>query len=540
MSQIPVNQPRVAVVGAGYWGKNLVRNFANLGALTLVCDLDASACVKATEICPNVKTCANFAEVLTAPDLDAIAIATPAASHYAQVKAALLAGKDVFVEKPLALEVAEGRELVELAAKRGRILMVGHILQYHAAVQKLKELIDSGELGQIQYVYSNRLNIGKIRREENILWSFAPHDISVLLLLLGEMPVAVSAHGGNFLQTQVADVTLTTLSFASGVKGHIYVSWLHPFKEQMLVVVGSRLMAVFDDVSPDRKLVLYPHQIDWVDRYPVARKAEGQVVPLEMSEPLRQECAHFLECVISRRTPQTDGAEGLRVLEVLQAGQLSLDRGGIPVKLATPPPQPAEAAFFVHETAVVDEPSSIGAGTKIWHFSHILKDCRVGENCNIGQNVVIGPGVTIGRGCKVQNNVSVYQGVTLEDFVFCGPSMVFTNVYNPRAHIRRMAELRPTLVKTGASIGANATIVCGVTLGRYAFIGAGAVVTRDVPDYALVVGNPARQIGWMCACGHRLNAQFLCQACGQAFALTDNTLQPQNGPVDTGTRPAAC
>jgi UDP-2-acetamido-3-amino-2,3-dideoxy-glucuronate N-acetyltransferase len=526
MNRTSENQPRLAVVGAGYWGKNLVRNFANLGALAMVCDPDPSACAKAVQTSPDVKTCARFEEVLAAPDLDAIAIATPAAMHYAQAKAALLAGKDVFVEKPLALEVAEGQELVALAAKYGRILMVGHILHYHPAVEKLKELIDAGELGQIQYVYSNRLNIGKIRREENILWSFAPHDLSILLLLLGEMPVEVAAHGGNFLQTRVADVTLTTLSFASGVKGHIYVSWLHPFKEQMLVVVGSRQMAVFDDVSPDRKLVLYPHQIDWIDRYPVARKAEGQVVPLEMSEPLRQECGHFLDCVASRNKPHTDGTEGLRVLEVLQAGQRSLDWGGIPIKLAAPPPQSADSPFFVHETAVIDQPSHIGAGTKIWHFSHILKDCQIGENVNIGQNVVIGPGVTIGRGCKVQNNVSVYTGVTLEDFVFCGPSMVFTNVNNPRAHIRRMDEIRPTLVKTGASIGANATIVCGNTIGRCAFIGAGAVVTRDVPDYALVVGNPARQIGWMCACGNRLNAQFLCDACGQTFELKADALQP--------------
>ena len=311
----------------------------------------------------------------------------------------------------------------------------------------------------------------------------------------------MSAHGGNYLQSMVADVTLTTLSFASGVKGHIFVSWLHPFKEQMLVVVGDRQMAVFDDVSPDRKLVLYPHRIDWIDRLPVARKAEGEVVPLDMSEPLKEECAHFLECIRTRQKPRTDGAEGLRVLQVLQACQRSLDQGGVPVNCRDALPRLRRCLTLSTRPPVIDQPSQIGPGTKIWHFSHILKDCRIGENCNIGQNVVIGPEVTIGRGCKIQNNVSVYQGVTLEDDVFCGPSMVFTNVFNPRAHIRRMDEVRPTLVKTGASIGANATIVCGTTIGRYAFVGAGAVVTKDVPDYALVVGNPARQIGWMCSCG---------------------------------------
>jgi UDP-2-acetamido-3-amino-2,3-dideoxy-glucuronate N-acetyltransferase len=515
---------KVAVIGAGYWGKNLVRNFANLGALAAVCDSDPQACAKAADFAPGVATCGNFADILGDPAIDAVAIGSPAVTHYSFAKGALLASKDVFVEKPLALKVPEGQKLIDLAARRDLILMVGHILQYHPAVLKLKELVDSGELGKIQYVYSNRLNIGKIRSEENILWSFAPHDISVILLLLGEVPVEVSAHGGNYLQTNVADVTLTSLSFASGVKGHIFVSWLHPFKEQMLVVVGDKKMAVFDDVSKDRKLVLYPHQIDWVERLPVARKAEGEAVAVEPGEPLKAECAHFLECIRTRQKPRTDGEEGLRVLQVLEACQRSLDSKGAPVQLASL--SIPKLPYFVHETAVVDQPSQIGKGTKIWHFSHILKNCRIGENCNIGQNVVIGPEVTIGAGCKIQNNVSVYKGVTLEDYVFCGPSMVFTNVFNPRAEIRRMDEVRPTLVKTGASIGANATIVCGNIIGRYAFVGAGAVVTRDVPDYALVVGNPARQLGWMCACGSKLTADLQCEACGEQYLKSDSGLAP--------------
>lgn len=517
---------KIAVIGAGYWGKNLVRNFADLGALVAVCDSNANACTVAANL--GVHTCSNFSEILKNPAIDAVAISSPAVSHYPIAKEALLSGKDVFVEKPLALEVPEGRELIDLAESQGRILMVGHILQYHPAVLKLKELVDSGKLGKIQYVYSNRLNIGKIRSEENILWSFAPHDISVILLLLGEMPIEVSAHGGNYLQSHVTDVTLTSLSFAGGVKGHIFVSWLHPFKEQMLVVVGDKKMAVFDDVSKDRKLVLYPHRIDWVERIPVARKAEGETVPVEAGEPLKAECAHFLECIRNRRQPRTDGNEGLRVLQVLEAFQRSLDQKGTSVKLDSLTAGVPKLPYFVHETAVIDSPSEIGSGSKIWHFSHVLKNCRIGENCNIGQNVVIGPEVTIGAGCKIQNNVSVYKGVTLEDFVFCGPSMVFTNIFNPRAHIRRMDEVRPTLVKTGASIGANATIVCGITIGRYAFVGAGAVVTRDVPDYALVVGNPARQRGWMCACGAKLTADLCCEACGEQYVMVESGLEPFN------------
>jgi UDP-2-acetamido-3-amino-2,3-dideoxy-glucuronate N-acetyltransferase len=520
--------PKVAVVGAGAWGKNLVRNFGQLGALALVCDPDRVACARVTEAFPEIPICSWLQEVLDTPAIEAVALASPATLHFEQARLALLAGKDVFVEKPLSLQVSQGQELVALAQKQGRILMVGHILHYHAAVQKLKEIIEAGQLGKIQYVYSNRLNIGTIRAAENILWSFAPHDISALLLLLGEMPTAVSVHGGQYLQTGVPDVTVTTLSFASGVKGHIFVSWLHPFKEQMLVIVGDKRMAVFDDVSADRKLVLYPHQIDWVGRVPVARKAQGEVVPLELTEPLKAECNHFLECVRSRKEPRTDGSEGLRVLQVLQAAQRSLDQGGAPCYLTPLTPSPAEQPYFAHETAVIEQPSSIGAGTKIWHFSHVLKNVAIGENCNVGQNVVIGPKVTIGRGCKIQNNVSVYQGVTLEDSVFCGPSMVFTNVFNPRANIRRMDEVRPTLVKTGASMGANCTIVCGVTIGRYAFVGAGAVVTRDVPDHALVVGNPARQTAWMCACGNKLTPQLQCSVCGQEHEEGASGLHPKS------------
>ena len=190
---------------------------------------------------------------------------------------------------------------------------------------------------------------------------------------------------------------------------------------------------------------------------------------------------------------------------------------------------PTAHNFFVHESSVVDEGAAIGKGTKIWHFSHILKGSDVGENCNIGQNVVIGPDVKIGDGCKIQNNVSVYTGVTLEDGVFCGPSMVFTNIYNPRAEIRKMDQVRPTLVKRGATLGANATIVCGTTIGRYAFIGAGAVINKNVPDHALVVGNPARQIGWACTCGERLNGNLACVVCDRKFERSADGLKESSG-----------
>jgi UDP-2-acetamido-3-amino-2,3-dideoxy-glucuronate N-acetyltransferase len=436
------------------------------------------------------------------------------------VKEGLLADKHVFVEKPLALQEEEGAELHELAEKKNKILMVGHLLQYHPAVTRLKQLVSDGELGKVQYIYSTRLNLGKIRREENILWSFAPHDISVILALAGEMPDRVTSVGANYLHQKVADVTLSTLSFPSGIKAHIFVSWLHPYKEQRLVIVGDRKMALFNDVEPEDKLLLYPHRIEWKDHVPVPDKKEAEKVPLEKKEPLQEECRHFVDCIARSLKPKTDGTEALRVLKVLQACQRSLEQDGKIVFLRKKEPGKPDA--FVHETAIVDPGAEVGKGTKIWHFTHVLKGSRIGVNCNIGQNVVIGPDVVIGSGCKVQNNVSIYKGVTLEDEVFCGPSMVFTNVYNPRSAIRRMDEIRSTLVKRGASLGANCTVVCGHTIGQYAFVGAGAVVIDDIPDYALVAGNPAKVKGWMCRCGIRLHfdksGNAVCDACGAKYA----------------------
>ncbi len=402
--------------------------------------------------------------------------------------------------------------------------MVGHLLWYHPAVLKLKELVASGELGRIQYIYSNRLNLGKIRREENILWSFAPHDISVILGLLQDQPVHVQAQGGNYLHSQIADVTVSLLSFKSGVKAHVFVSWLHPFKEQKLVVVGDRKMAVFNDVETKNKLLLYPHSIDWKNQVPVAKKADAEPIAFDVVEPLKAECLHFLECVQERKTPRTDGHEGLRVLKVLHQCQQALEEN------FHAKPQASEAKpYKVHESAWIDDGVEIGEGTVVWHVSHVLKGSKIGNHCKIGQNVVIGPKVTIGDGVKIQNNVSVYEGVTIEDDVFCGPSMVFTNVLNPRSEIPRGDEFKPTLLKKGATIGANVTVICGHTIGRYAFVGAGAVVTKDVPDHALVVGNPAHVSGWMCACGVKLKLrgdEGTCEACGRSYRKSRNGIAP--------------
>jgi UDP-2-acetamido-3-amino-2,3-dideoxy-glucuronate N-acetyltransferase len=292
-----------------------------------------------------------------------------------------------------------------------------------------------------------------------------------------------------------------------------------------MVIVGSEQMAVFDDTAP-QKLLLYPHRVDWSNRTPRAVKAEPVAVEIEKAEPLKQECLHFLDCVARRCPPLSDGQEGLRVLRVLDACQRSIAHHVSDASAIHADGVSAPRDFYAHPSAYVDQPCTIGPGTKIWHFSHIMKGARIGANCSVGQNVVVASTAVIGNGVKIQNNISIYDGVVLEDGVFCGPSMVFTNVLNPRSEIVRKNEYRQTLVRQGATMGANSTIVCGHTIGRYAFVAAGAVVTRDVPDYALMAGVPAKQIGWMCRCAAgRLDfddtGRARCDSCHAAYRLED-------------------
>ncbi len=291
-----MRKPAVAVIGAGYWGKNIIRALHKLDALSCICDSSDKALELQREAYAGVRTETDYQAVLDDATITAVAIASPAARHADMIRQALEAGKDVYVEKPLCLSESEGASLVALAASLGRVLMVGHLLHYHDAVVKLKEMISQGEMGKIHYIYSNRLNLGKFRSEENALWSFAPHDVSVILGLAGEMPETVFCNGGAFLQEGVHDSTCALLSFPSGMRAHIFTSWLNPFKEQKLVVVGSRKMAVFDDVqAPERKLLIYPHVINWKGNFPVPEKKEPEAVGLQGSEPLLNEMSHFLD-----------------------------------------------------------------------------------------------------------------------------------------------------------------------------------------------------------------------------------------------------
>lgn len=330
---------RTAVVGCGYWGKNLVRTFDQLSDLRMCCDSADDVRARVAVSYPNVRTTADFNAVLEASDIDAVVLATPAPSHANLASAALRAGKHVFVEKPLALNVEDAEALVEVATETGRILMVGHLLEYHPAVNHIKSMLDRGELGQLYYMYSQRVNLGKVRSEENALWSLAPHDVAIILYLMGEEPIEVTASGQAFLQAGIHDVVFVTLRFPSGRTANIHVSWLDPHKDRRLTVVGSQKMVVFDDTAPTEKIRVYDKGVDRprseaasYDSYAeVLQLREGDIVIPRIStiEPLVAECAEFLHSIESGTPPRSDGADGLAVVRVLAAAQEALDSNSV-------------------------------------------------------------------------------------------------------------------------------------------------------------------------------------------------------------------
>lgn len=322
-----MNPRNLALIGAGYWGKNLARNFNEMGVLRTLCDLSPAILDSYGTEYQAVQKTSDLASIWTDAGVTTVAIAAPAVHHHKLAKAAILSGKDVFVEKPLCLQIEEADELTVLARENGRILMVGHLLQYHPHVRQLQEWVAAGVLGAVQYISSNRLSLGKFRREENVLWSFAPHDLSVILSLAG-MPERVTCTGSGHLTPGVEDVVLVNLAFAGGLRAHVYASWVSPFKEQKLAVVGRKALAVFDDTKPwAEKLALYRNYVEETSVGPTPRKATPEYAVLSEAEPLRAECQHFLDCCHSRQAPRTDGIEGGRVLRVLQAAQASLDAG---------------------------------------------------------------------------------------------------------------------------------------------------------------------------------------------------------------------
>ncbi len=520
----------LALIGAGNWGKHLARNFHEIGALHTICDTDEQRLQNHQANYPGVKTAHETHGVFSDPNIHQVVIAAPAEKHFSLAKQALESGKDVFVEKPLCLDSDEAKWLVQLAEKHRKILMVGHLLHYHPAFTRLKELVDEGEIGVVKHIACHRLKLGRFRAEENVLWSFSPHDFSMVLSLTGvETLESINCKGSSFVNEGIEDLTMTNLTFSGGGTAHIYSSWINPQKEQKLVVIGAKGILTFDDTKPwPEKLSIVSDPIKYDSGGTAKVNNNSEIfLAIDECEPLRSECIHFLQCCKDRKQPKTCGREGLRTLEALQAAEKSLKNGGNEVSLNQ------DTSYYAHPTAVIDDGAKIGKDTNIWHFSHIFSGADIGISCNIGQNVTVFPQVRLGTNCKVQNNVSVYTGITCEDNVFIGPSVVFTNVNNPRSEINRRTQFESTYVCQGATIGANATILCGITIGQYSFIGAGAVVTKNTKPFSLMMGNPARQVGWMSRIGDKINLPLTseelmvakCPATGESYQLINDRLE---------------
>jgi predicted dehydrogenase len=331
----------VAVVGAGNWGKNLVRNFASIAGAQLkyVCDLNEKVRKSMAAAYPQAKMTADMNEALSDASVQAVVVAVDAPLHFKIAKAALDAGKNVYVEKPLTLSSADAKQLVDLAAAKGVKLMVGHLLEYHPAVNYMKDMIAGGKIGQPLYLYFQRVNLGIVRKTENAWWSLAPHDVSVACYLFGGLPVSVSASGQAYLQGGIEDVVFANLKFGDGRMAHIHVSWLDPHKIRKVTLVGSQKMVVFDDMDASEQVRVYDKGADVQKSVTYAeaitlRTGDILIPKIPAGEPLKLECQHFIECIEKNQTPRSDGADGLRVVKILEAGSKSLSLGGQPVSLS--------------------------------------------------------------------------------------------------------------------------------------------------------------------------------------------------------------
>lgn len=517
---------KLGLIGGGYWGKNLIRTFNELGNLNTICEINEELVEQYKTQYPDLNITTSFDTMLQ--NVDSVCVSVPAHLHHRFALQALNAGKHVYVEKPITLNLNEAIELEKVANEKNLILMVGHLLHYHNSVIELKNIIRSGKYGKIKYITSNRKSHGIYRSFENVLWSFAPHDISIALSLCDatfEDVNNINCTGSGHITENVQDIANLTF-YANNIYVNINVDWNSPVKEQRLSVVCEKGILMFDDVEPTNKLKIIDNYV--VDG--VANKKEVEYVHVEGKSPLYNECDHFIKCCSTNTQPITPGNEGIDVLKVLMEADKSLNdimrvvstdssssygpiyslntvmwnNASSPVHEET---LTISSRFegkvnnvFTHPMSANDS-TNVGDGTKIWHFCNVTSDAVIGEKCNIGQNCYVAG--TIGDNCKVQNNVSIYKGVKAGNNVFFGPSCVLTNDINPRCEHGKNGQYMETIIEDGVTIGANATIVCGKTIGKYALIGAGAVVCKNVEPYSIMVGNPAKKIGTVDEQGNR-------------------------------------
>ena len=527
---------RVGVIGAGHWGPNLIRNLHESGRSRVVAigDRDARRLERIAARYPDVSCVPTADAVLERDDLDAVVIATPTSTHHAFARAALERGLHVFVEKPLARTVAEAEDLVALAARAGRVLLVGHVFLFNEGVRAVKERIDAGSLGNVQYVQSVRSNLGPVRTDVSALWDLAAHDVSIFGFWLGGPPLRATGKGAVYLNPGIEDVVFATLEYPGGVLANLHATWLSPRKVRQITVVGDRQMLVVRRHGP-RRAGARPRQ----GRHRPARRSAGgrQLRELSVVDPRRRR--HD-----AARARGRAAARRVRALPRLHPRRRDPGRrpGGGHRGRARPGRDRALAAqrqrrgravsvspprgVSVHPQALC-ESDRIGPETRIWAFAHVMAGARIGARCNIGEAVFVESDVVIGDDVTVKNGVALYNGVTLDDETFVGPQAVFTNDLRPRSgRFKRPVEtFLPTPVARGATVGANATVLCGHAIGAWGMVAAGAVVVDDVAPHALVAGVPALRVAWVCMCAETLGEDLRCGRCGREYRPTGAGLE---------------
>lgn len=494
------NPITVGVVGCGYWGPNLARSFDNLSNTTLnaICDQSPARIAQMRALYENATFYDDYQHMLNHPSLDAVVIATPLRSHHRLAKSALLAGKHVLIEKPMARTTRECEELIHLAEQQDVVLMVGHTYLYSAAVSKVLEIIRSGDIGDIRYINCQRLNLGLFQHDINVAWDLAPHDLSIIHQVMRDLPSSVNCQGNSHLREGIQDVINMSLMFDGNRFATIQNSWLEPKKVRQMTFVGSRKMILYDDLQPLEKIRIYdvrvdppPHYHNFSEFQYSYHYGDCHIPRINQWEPLVKMSQHFADCITKHEQPLSCGSNGRDLVRILEASDRSLALGGSSITL--------DHSATGLPLAGIGSDVRIGKGVKLHGFTN-LYGCVIGDHTRIGCFVEIQRGARIGARCKISSHSFICEGVTLEDEVFIGHGVMFTNDKNPRATTalgipQSPGEwtCQPTVVRRGASIGSGATILSGIVIGENAMIGAGSVVTRDVLPNTTVAGNPARQ-----------------------------------------------
>ncbi len=535
---------RIAVIGCGFWGKKLFEIFNDHGVSTVVCDVNEKTPDWYRQHYGNLQTYSSTEQVLDDTSIDAVAIASPFENHFELSKNALLAKKHVYFERPLMITPNQKEELLALSLQQEKMLNVASVLGKYPVFSLLKDMVTKGELGALKYIYASRLSSGEIGEDENIMWSLSPHDIAMILGVSGEKPEIVAATGANYFHKNIAELTTSYMRFPSGLRAHLFVSWLHPEEKQQLVVVGDKKMAVFqDNKTPLQKLYIYPHQMNWEHVMHVPQKAKAEIINIYHDELTREDIHSFLWNIKNKRGYATLDNEGEQVLKVLNAVQLSINQNG--EKVFMDPGRhfgimsmPLPIIDAMQREKLLADGVTLSDDGIVEHINelHFYDEGQASNYDTRGSFLPFYRLTQDGKGCQIRNNLSIIEDLVLES-EFKGSHQKTTPILSLVSSAETQKDDRRTIIKKGATLGANCTLTRGITIGEYAYVGAGAVVLGDVPAHALVVGNPAMIKGWVCRCGNRLrfsrDDKSCCSSCCFRYIVEEDDILFVSGSGDS-------